>query len=72
MSLLVILSTCVMEDGQTATSVPHHHSRDHDQKGRRPRSDATKWDLAIDALKIGLGMLSISNVLSKVFFWGNF
>jgi len=26
MSLLVILSTCVMEDGQTATSVPHHHT----------------------------------------------
>jgi len=26
MSLLVILSTYVMEDGQTATSLPHHHS----------------------------------------------
>jgi len=26
MSLLVILSTYAMEDGQTATSVPHHHS----------------------------------------------
>jgi len=25
MSLLVILSTYAMEDGQTATSVPHHH-----------------------------------------------
>jgi len=26
MSLLVILSTYVMEDGQTVTSVPHHHT----------------------------------------------
>ena len=26
MSLLVILSTYAMEDGQTATSVPHHHT----------------------------------------------
>jgi len=27
MSLLVILSTYALEDGQTATSVPHHHTR---------------------------------------------
>jgi len=27
MSLLVILSTYAMEDGQTATSVPHHHTK---------------------------------------------
>ena len=27
MSLLVVLSTYAMEDGQTATSVPHHHSQ---------------------------------------------
>jgi len=26
MSLLVILSTYAMEEGQTATSVPHHHT----------------------------------------------
>jgi len=26
MSLLVILSTYAMEDGQTATSVPHQHT----------------------------------------------
>jgi len=33
MSLLVILSTYAMEDGQTATSVPHHHILLHCRTG---------------------------------------
>jgi len=41
MSLLVILSTYAMEDGQTATSVPHHHNWDTLKLSLHPSTKTT-------------------------------
>jgi len=44
MSLLVILSTCVMEDGQTATSVQHHHNGQEQQRPRVAAEEEEQFD----------------------------